>query len=240
VGARSPGISYTLLKTTAGDKQSEVVFDNVRVPRGNIVGELHGGWHPLAETLQQGAVLLCAQMVGAGEAILGLTVDYARTRIQFEQPIGINQHVQEHCVNLLADVEGSRWVTYQAAWRLSQGLPADMEVAIAKAWAGDALERGAWAAHQVLAGVGYTMDDGVMPLYSRRLKSAQLYLGDAAFHLKKVAEQLDKWPAPEKPRGKPLGIWCTLEEEQIPAWQPWRERWEAVQKRKEERKRRKG
>ena len=138
VDAKSPGISCTLLRTTAGDKQSEVVFDKVRVPKKNMVGELNGGWAPLAKVLQQGAVLLCAEMVGAGQRILELTVDHAKTRIQFEQPIGINQYVQEHCVYLVSDVDGSRWVTYQAAWRLSQGLPCDMEVAIAKAWTSDA------------------------------------------------------------------------------------------------------
>ncbi|MFC1929201.1 acyl-CoA dehydrogenase family protein [Chloroflexota bacterium] len=232
VDAKSPGISYTPLKTTAGDKQSEVIFDKVRVPKKNMVGELNGGWPPLAKALQTGAVLLCAEMVGAGQAILELTIDYAKTRIQFEQPIGINQHVQEHCVYLLSEVDGARWVTYQAAWKLSEGLPYDMEVAIAKAWTSDAHERACWRAHQVLAGVGYTIDAGVLPLYSRRAKSQQLYLGDTAYHLKKVAEQVEKWPAPEKPKGKPLGIWDKPEEEQIPAWQPWRERWETTERRK--------
>ncbi len=89
------------------------------------------------------------------------------------------------------------------------------------------------------AGVGYTIDAGVLPLYSRRAKSQQLYLGDTPYHLEKVAEQIDKWPAPEKPKGKPLGIFGIPEGEQIPAWQPWRERWEAIQRRKEERKKRK-
>ncbi|MFC2041703.1 acyl-CoA dehydrogenase family protein [Chloroflexota bacterium] len=236
VDAKSPGISCTLLKTTAGDKQSEVIFDKVRVPKKNMVGELNGGWSPLAKVLQTGAVLLCAEMVGAGQALLELTVEYAKTRIQFEQPIGVNQYVQDHCVHLLSEVDGARWVTYQAAWKLSEGLPSDMEVAIAKAWTSDAHERACWRAHQVHAGVGYTVDAGLVPLYSRRAKAQQLYLGDTAHHLEKVAEQVEKWPAPEKPKGKPLGIWEVPEEEQMPAWQPWRERWEAIQKRKEERR----
>ena len=236
VDARSPGIGYTLLETTAGDMQSEVVFSKVRVPRKNMVGELNGGWAPLAKVLQQGAVLLCAEMVGAGQRLLELTVDYAKTRVQFDMPIGINQYVQEHCVNLLSDVEGARWVTYQAAWRISDGLSCDMEVAIAKAWTSDAHERACWSAHQVHAGVGYTVDAGVLPLYSRRAKTRQFYLGDTACHLKKVAEQMDKWPAPDKPQGRALGLWDIPEEKQIPAWQPWRERYETIERRKEERR----
>jgi len=218
VDAKNPGISYTLLKTTAGDKQSGVVFDKVRVPKKNIVGELNGGWSSLAKVLQQGAVLLCAEMVGTGQRVLELAVDHAKTRIQFEQPIGINQYVQEHCVYLLSDVEGSRWTTYQAAWKLSENLPCDMEVAIAKAWTSDALERACWRAHQVLAGVGYTVDAGVLPLYSRRAKGQQLYLGDTAHHLKKIAEQVDKWSPPEMPKGKALGLWEKAEEVRIPEW----------------------
>lgn len=218
VDAKSSGISYTLLKTTADDKQSEVVFDKVRVPGKNIVGQLNGGWPPLAKVLQQGAVLLCAEMLGASQRVLELTVDYAKTRVQFEQPIGINQYVQEHCVSLLSDVDASRWVTYQAAWRLSQGIPCDMEVAVAKSWTGDALERACWRAHQVLAGIGYTLEAGELPLYTRRAKVAQLYLGDSAHHLKKIAQQLDGWSPPEMPKGKALGLWEKAEDVGIPEW----------------------
>ncbi|MFC1958175.1 acyl-CoA dehydrogenase family protein [Chloroflexota bacterium] len=239
VDARSHGISYTLLNTTAGDKQSEVMFDKVKVPGKNMVGKLHGGWASLARVLQQGAVLLCAEMVGAGQRLLEISVDYSKTRIQFDMPIGINQYVQEHCVNLLSDVEGARWVTYQAASKLSQGLPCDYEVAIAKAWTNAAHERACWSAHQVHAGVGYTVDDGVLPLFSRRAKGQQLYLGDARHHLMKVAEQMDKWPALEKTRGKPLGIWDIPEEEQLPVWQSWRDRYDRIQEKKEKRRKRK-
>ena len=235
VDAKSPGLSFTLLKTTAWDKQSEVVFDKVRVTKKNMVGKLNEGWPPLAKVLQHGAVMLCAEMEGAGQHILELAVDYAKTRIQFDLPIGINQYIQGHCCNLLADVDSSRWVTYQAAWMLSENLPCDMEVAIAKAWTSDALERAAWAAHQVFAGVGFTLDDGVMPLYSRRLKAAQLYLGDTHYHLKKVAQQMDKWPTPEVPKGKPLGFWEESEFEATPGWEPWRKRKEDRMKKKEER-----
>jgi len=206
VDAKSPGINYTPLITTAGDKQSEVVFDKVRVPKKNIVGELNGGWAPLFKVLQQGAVMVCAEMVGAGQAILELTIDYAKTRIQFDQPIGINQYVQDHCIHLLSEVDGSRWVTYQAAWRLSENLPSDMEIAIAKAWTSDAHERACWRAHQVLAGVGYTTQLGILPLHSRRGKASQLYLGDSAYWRRKVAQQMDGWTL-EVPRGKPLGLW---------------------------------
>jgi len=218
VDAKSAGITCNLLVTTAGDKQCEVVFDKVRVPKKNIVAELDKGWSPLQKSLQQGAVLLCAQMVGASQKLLELTVDYAKTRVQFEQPIGVNQYVQEYCVMLLSDVDSSWWLTYNAAWKLSRGLPADIDVAMAKAWVSDAHERACWRAHQVYGGVGYTIDDGVLPLYSRRGKSLQLYLGDAKHHRHKVARELEQWPKPTKPKGRPLGLWDGVEEQRIPDW----------------------
>ncbi len=218
VDAKSSGVSCTPLLTTAGDKQCEVVFDKVRVPRKNIVGELNGGWAPLFQAIQVGAVMLCAQMLGSGQKLLEIAVDYAKTRIQFDMPIGINQYIQEHCVFLLREVNGCRWSTYYAVWELAKGLPADMEVAVAKAWASDSIERAGWYAHQVLGGVGYTVNDGVLPLYSRRGKTMQLYLGDTAYWKEKIAQQLEKWPAPEKPKGKPLGLWEKREEMLVPEW----------------------
>jgi alkylation response protein AidB-like acyl-CoA dehydrogenase len=218
VDAKDPRISCETLVTTAHDKQCEVVLNKVRVPKKNIIGELHGGWAPLAKSMQIGAVMLCAAMLGAGQKLVEITVDYAKTRIQFDMPIGINQYVQEHCCFQYADVDAIRWSTYYAAWKLSQGMPGDMEVAIAKAWASDAHERVCWYAHQVFAGIGYTELDGVVPLYSHRAKTMQLYLGDTAYHKEKIAQQLEKWTAPERPKGKPLGLWDGDPDLIIPDW----------------------
>jgi alkylation response protein AidB-like acyl-CoA dehydrogenase len=230
VDAKDSGISYEILETTAGDKQSEVTFNRIRVPKANILGTLNGGWQPLEKVLAKGAILLCADMVGAGQRVLEITVDYAKTRIQFDLPIGINQYVQDHCAFLLSEVDSSRWLTYQAAWKLSEGLPCDTEVAMAKAWTSDSHERACWRGHQVLAGVGYEVDHGLLPLYSRRGKTKQLYLGGSDFYLEKLAQQVEKWPGPEKFRGKPLGIFDIPKERQVPYWQPWRDRWEAIEK----------
>jgi 3-oxocholest-4-en-26-oyl-CoA dehydrogenase beta subunit len=216
VDTKSQGINFTPLTTTAHDKQSEVIFEHVRVPKNNLIGKLNAGWKHVEKVIQQGAVLLCAEMVGAGQRILELTVDEAKTRIRFELPIGINQHVQEHCVSLLSEVDGSRWVTYQAAWKLSKNLPCDMEVAIAKAWTSDAHERACWHAHQVFGAMGFD-EEFVLSLYTRRAKAAQLYLGDSAYHLKKIAKQMDNWTL-EMPRGKAMGLWDKEERLQPTVW----------------------
>lgn len=222
VDAKSPGITYTVLRTTAGDKrQFEVVFDKVKVPEKNIVGKLHGGWAPLEKVIKIGAVLLSAQMVGSAEKAMEMAVNHAKTRIQFDMPIGIHNWVQEYCIMAFADVEGTRNLVYQAAWMLSEGIPCDLEVAMTKARANEACTDAHWQAHQVLAGVGFTTQDGVLPLHTKRGKVWQLYLGDTDHWMEKVAQEVEKWPEPERPRGKPLGIFNVPEDLQVPNWDVW-------------------
>jgi hypothetical protein len=64
-----------------------------------------------------------------------------KERKQFDHPIGSFQVIQHYCANMVSDVDGSRFVTYKAAWKVSEGLPATMDVAIAKAWTGEAYGR---------------------------------------------------------------------------------------------------
>jgi len=213
VDAQTPGIEITLLRTMAGNnKQSEVIFNDVRVPKQNMVGPLNGGWAPLFKTMQVGAVMVCAEMVGTGQKAGELAVDYAKTRIQFDQPIGINQYVQEHCIMVFEEVNASRWLMYQAAWKLSQNMPCDIEVAMAKGFGSDSHERAMYRAHQVFAGVGYAVELGMMPLFTRRSRMLMLYLGDSDYWMDKVAGEMDQWPEPERPQGKPLGIFDVEEE----------------------------
>jgi alkylation response protein AidB-like acyl-CoA dehydrogenase len=218
VDAKAPGVAVTRLQTIAGDNQCEVVLDNVKVDKASLVGALNAGWAPLWKSMQIGAVMISAQILGAGQRLLEIAVDYAKTRIQFDMPIGINQYIQEHCVMLLRDVNGCRWSTYLAAWKLTHGEPADFEVAVAKGWSSAAMESAAWRCHQVLAGVGYTIEDGVVPLFSRKGKTLQLYLGDTPFWKEKIVTELEGWPGPEVSRGKPLGIWDEMPDTYIPAW----------------------
>ena len=187
--ANTPGVSQTLLKTIASDRQSEVTFDGARVPRSALLGELNGGWPTIARVIQWGAVGKCAEMVGNGQKVLDMTVDFVKQRIQFGRPIGSFQAIQHHCANMATDVEGSRYITSQAAWRLSEGLPADSEVAMAKAWVSDAVRRVCATGHQCHGAIGFTKEHS-MQLYSRRAKAAELAFGDSREHLEGVAEAI--------------------------------------------------
>ena len=189
VDAKSHGIKCTQLKTIGSDKQCEVVFDNVKVPKANLLGELNHGWPVVQKTLQLAAVAKCAEMVGGAQQVLEMTTAYAKERIQFDKRIGTFQAIQHHCANMLVDIDGMRMLTYEAAWLLSAGLPADKEVAMAKAWVSDAIVRVAKLGHQVHGGVGYTIDHDLQ-LYYRRGRAAASLFGDANYHREVVASQL--------------------------------------------------
>ncbi len=222
VPAKSKGVSYELMDTvTNSNKQCEVVFKKVRVSKKNIVGKLNKGWDPLFQSIQAGAVMLCAEMAGAAKKVQDITVDHAKTRIQFDMPIGINQHVQEHCVQLTIRQDACRYISNYAAWALNQP-DHELDVAMAKAFCSEAFEHLCWRAHQVLAGVGTMAVLHILPLYTRWGIIAENYLGDTEFWLEMVALALEKLPPHLKTKGKPMDLWDP-KKKQVPAWDIWRE-----------------
>jgi alkylation response protein AidB-like acyl-CoA dehydrogenase len=189
VDGKSPGISHTVLKTIANDKLCEVVFDKVKVPKENILGELNQGWSEVQRIIQRAAVAKCCEMVGCIQQALDMTVDYAKERKQYDRPIGSFQVIQHYCADMATDVDGTRLSTYQAAWMLSEGLPCTKEIAIAKAWAGEACKRVMVLAHQIHGAIGVTIDHDLQ-YYTRRAKAAEVSFGDASFYREIVAQEM--------------------------------------------------
>jgi alkylation response protein AidB-like acyl-CoA dehydrogenase len=189
VDAKSPGINYTVLKTIAGDKLCEVVFDQVKVPKENILGQMDQGWQIVQRTIEQAAVAKCCTIVGAIQQTLDMTVEYAKERKQYDRPIGSFQIIQHYCANMATDVNGSRLSTYEAAWRLNEGLPYTKEVAIAKAWVNEAFERVSTLAHQIHGAIGSTLDHDLQ-FYTRQGKAAVLSYGDGDYYREIVAQEM--------------------------------------------------
>ncbi|MSQ28776.1 MAG: acyl-CoA dehydrogenase [Dehalococcoidia bacterium] len=186
VDPHAPGVSITLLQTLASDRQCEVVFENVKVPAVNVVGPVDGAWPALKSMLGKARVLLAAWSVGGAEFALEMTVEYAKTRVQFGRPIGSFQAISHKCADMAIDCDTMRYGVYHAAWRLAEGLAAGQEIAIAKAWSADAYRRVTALAEQVHGGVGYMMEHDIQ-LYFRRAKAAELLFGDADYHREVVA-----------------------------------------------------
>jgi alkylation response protein AidB-like acyl-CoA dehydrogenase len=189
VDGKAPGVQRGLLKTLAYDKQCEVIFDKVKVPRENLLGEPGKGGDLLEKLLEQASVAKCAEMVGGLQAAFDLTVNYAKEREQFGQPIGSFQAVQHHCADMVIDLDGARFITYQAAWKLAQGLPAGMEADMAKVWTSDAARRVVQSGLQIHGAISYCEEHN-MHLYYRKAKAGEMAFGDSDHHLERVARRL--------------------------------------------------
>jgi alkylation response protein AidB-like acyl-CoA dehydrogenase len=189
VDARSAGVAITKLATIADDHQCEVVLTEVRVPRKQVLGEPGKGWAIVDRVLQYGAVAKCAEMVGIAQQAFDITLNYAKTRVQFGRPIGSFQAIKHKLANMVIDVDGSRYVTYRAAWLLREGLPASHEIAVAKAWTNEACRRVVKEGQQVHGGIGYTKEYDLQ-LYTRRAKAAEIAFDDSDTHRETVATSL--------------------------------------------------
>jgi len=189
VDAKSPGISNKVLDTIAKDKLCEVTFDEVRVSKDNILGQRGIDLNVMQGIIERAVVAKCCEIVGYSQQMLEMTIDYAKERRQFDRAIGSFQIIQHYCSNMLTDVEGLRLSAYQAAWRLSEGLSATREVAVAKAWASEAGERIISLGHQIFGAMGVTNDHD-LHLYTRRIKAAQLTFGDADFYHEVLAQDM--------------------------------------------------
>jgi alkylation response protein AidB-like acyl-CoA dehydrogenase len=189
VDAKSPGITVTKLGTIADDHQCEVLLQDVHVPRQQVLGEVGKGWSIVEDIAARGAVAKCAEMVGIAQQAFEISLNYAKTRVQFGRPIGSFQVIKHKLANMVIDVDGSRYVTYHAAWLLSEGLPAGQEIAVAKAWTNGACRRVVRDAQQVHGGIGYTKEYDLQ-LYTRRAKAAEIAFDDSETHREAVAISL--------------------------------------------------
>ncbi len=190
VDSKSKGISTTELKTIAADKQYEVKFKNVKVPKANVVGQVDKGWSIMRNIARRATVIECAYLVGLAQKDFEISVQYAKDRIQFGRPIGSFQAIQHKAADMVTDVDGARFITYKAAWSVAEDTPeADMDVHMAKAWCSEATRRVVAHGQQIHGGVGFTKEY-IIQLYFRRQKAAELAWGDTDYHRELVAEEL--------------------------------------------------
>jgi len=187
--AKSPDLTCPLLEPIARDKQCQVIFKGVRVPESSILGKPHRDGEYLKRLLQVAAVAKCAEMLGGAQQVMDMTVDFVKERVQFDHPIGSLQAIQHHCANMMIDLEGIRYITYLAAWKVNEGLPFGKEAAMAKAWASEAYRRISDLAHQSHGAIGFC-EDHDLPLYSKRAKASEFAFGDAQFQRRFVAQEI--------------------------------------------------
>ena len=189
VDAKGPNVKMEAIPTIGGDRQFRVRFDTVVVPQGNILGQKDNGWDIADFILQRAAVLKCAEISGVCQAVLDITVSYAKERIQFDRPIGSFQAVQHKLTDMLIDVEAVQYLLYQAAWGISIGSPSPWQISAAKAKANEVYQRICIEAIAAHGAIGYTLDHD-LGLYYRRVKAAEFAAGDTDLHREVIAIEL--------------------------------------------------
>lgn len=189
VDASERNVRLERMPTMGGDRQFKVSFNGVTVSTDNILGETGGGWDIADFILQRAAVLKCAEMSGACQAVLDMTASYAKERIQFDRPIGSFQAIQHKLADMLIDADAVQYLLYQAAWGISVGSPSSWQISAAKAKANEAYQRICIEAITAHGAIGFTMDHDV-GLYYRRVRAAEFTAGDTELHREVLATGL--------------------------------------------------
>lgn len=173
------GFSFGKKEKKLGIRSSpttELIFENCRIPKENLLGEEGEGFKIAMTTLDGGRSGIAAQAVGIAQGALDAAIEYAKGREQFGKPIAYNQGISFKLADMATEVEASRLLTYRAAWLESEGLPYSEASAMAKLFAGDTAMRTTVEAVQIFGGYGYTKDYPV-ERYMRDAKITQIYEG---------------------------------------------------------------
>jgi alkylation response protein AidB-like acyl-CoA dehydrogenase len=199
---RSDTLGVTLTATPALDatrKLYQLDLTETAVAAGEVLACGEPAQRALERSIQTATVAVAAELVGIAQRVLEMTVDYARTRQQFDRPIGAFQAVQHQCADMLLWTESARSAAYYAAWALSTGAPdAARAVAVAKAYASDAARDICHRAVQVHGGIGFTWEHD-LHLYLKRAMAGAALFGDATFQREQIARlTLDAEPEPAR------------------------------------------
>ena len=189
VDPNGTGVNQTALVTLAKDKQSRVDFKDHRIESAALVGEIDQGWPIIEAMLDRGTALLCCQMVGAARKDSEMAIEYAKNRVAFGRPIGSFQSVQHMLADMLLPVDGGEMLTFEALWKMDQGLPASVEVSQAKAFCNEKCESVVRTSQVIHGGIGFMMEFD-LHLWFRRVTAWTMRMGTTYDHRAKIASAL--------------------------------------------------
>jgi alkylation response protein AidB-like acyl-CoA dehydrogenase len=167
----------------------ELIFDECRVPKGNVLGEVGKGYKSAIETLNEGRIGIGAQMIGLAAGALDHAIKYTKERKQFGKAIAEFQAVQHQLARAAVEVEAARLTVYNAARLRDAGRPFLTEAAICKIFSSEVAERVASLAVNLFGGNGFVKDYPVEKLY-RDAKIGQIYEGTSNLQLQTIAKQI--------------------------------------------------
>jgi short/branched chain acyl-CoA dehydrogenase len=165
----------------------ELIMEDCRVPRENVLGEIGKGYKLAIETLNEGRIGISAQMVGVAGGALENAIRYAQERKQFGKPIAEFQAIQFQLARLATDVEAARLMAYNAARLKDAGLSFVQEAAMAKFFTSQVAERVASECVEVYGGYGFTRDYPAEK-FLRDSKIGKIYEGTSFMQLQTIAK----------------------------------------------------
>jgi acyl-CoA dehydrogenase len=163
----TPGLSTGKIQKTmgGGDSQCELIFEDCRVPRENVLGEVGMGFITAMTFLGGGRLNIAAGAVGMTEKLLKASVEYAKQRVQFGKPIATRQAIQWMLADIATELYAARNMVYHTAWRIDQGEMMVKEIAMSKLYATELVNRAADVAVQVHGGMGYMKELPIERVY---------------------------------------------------------------------------
>ncbi len=190
--AGTPGLTvqppYRKMGWHASDTHG-LAFDGCRVPSDHLLGDRGRGFAQFLAILDEGRIAIAALAVGAIQACLDLSTQYAKDRNAFGRPIGANQGVAFRCADLAVMAASARLLVYEAAWRRDNGLPYRREAAIAKLHATESAVTATRSATQVFGGYGF-IDESPVSRFYRDAKVLEIGEGTSEIQRLVIAREL--------------------------------------------------
>ncbi len=180
VDPTAPGVTLTQQRTMASETQYEATFRDVPVAATERIGAARAGWSLWNDVMHEGIILLAAQAMGGVERALAITVDYSKTRQQFDKPLGAFQALAHYLADAATAVDGGRTLVHEAAWALATGRPITKLAPMAKLFACQTYRDVTAMAQQVHGGIGFTVEYDIQ-LFFRRAKQLQLSFWDTRY-----------------------------------------------------------
>ncbi len=184
----SPGLTCIPLDTLSGERLNEVIFEKVKVPKKNVLGEAIKG-DKILGILNKAKIMSCAEMVGGAEVALEMTVEYSKQRVAFERPIGSFQALQHRMADMAVAIEGLKRFVYYVAWMNSVELPSTKESAMEQLLASQVYPSITSKAIHIHGTVSLAQEHD-LTLYYRKAKALQLNLGFFDSHKEVIAKEL--------------------------------------------------
>ena len=186
---RAMGWTSRFVPTMGSWGPARLLFENVRVPNRNVLGEVGWGFRLAMQWIGAGRVLIPARAVGQAERLLEIGLDYARQRVAFGHPIADYQAIQWMLADSAVEIQSSKWLTFHAAWKQDQKLDNRQEASMAKLHGAQMVNRVADRVLQIHGGMGYTKELPIERLY-REVRLYRIYEGTDEIQKRSIAKNL--------------------------------------------------